>query len=138
MLKILVLILVSFSVHVAASNALYEPQQTREISIIVSSEGYYPKAISIFEGEKIKFFVTATIEAPDCFMVQDHQVFLAANKGKITEGEAKFDKAGEYSFYCPSSKNAGKIVVIKKRSNLRERDVAGSKEVEVWTPKEYE
>lgn len=109
---------------------------TREVSIIVTKEGYYPKSVSVFEGEKIKFFVTSTVEDPGCVIVEAHKVFLAANKGKLTEGEAVFDKAGEYSFYCPGSKNDGKVVVIKKVAPKREV-ASENKESMVWTPKEY-
>jgi plastocyanin len=108
----------------------------REISIIVTKEGYYPKSISVFEGEKVKFFVTSTVEEPHCMIVEAHKVFLAANKGKVTEGEATFDKAGQFAFYCPSSKNDGKIVVLKKF--VPKREVASEKKgPEAWTPKEY-
>ncbi|MFP5386292.1 MAG: cupredoxin domain-containing protein [Bacteriovoracia bacterium] len=109
----------------------------REVAVIVTKEGYYPKSLSVFEGEKIKFYVTSTVEAPDCLIVESHKVFMAATKGKITEAEAVFDKAGEFAFYCPSSKNDGKIVVLKKYEPKRE--VASEKKHEgmLWTPKEY-
>lgn len=104
---------------------------TREISIIVTKEGYYPKSLSVFEGEKVKFFVTSTVEDPSCVIVESHKVFMAAAKGKVTEGEAVFDKAGEFAFYCPSSKNDGKIVVLRKHQPKRE--IAS----DVWMPREY-
>jgi plastocyanin len=107
---------------------------TREISIIVTKEGYYPKSISVFEGEKVKFFVTSTVEDPSCVIVESHKVFMAANKGKVTEGETVFDKAGQFAFYCPSSKNDGKIVVLKKQQP--KRDIAAEK-ADVWMPREY-
>ena len=108
----------------------------REVAVIVTKEGYYPKSLSVFEGEKIKFYVTSTVEEPNCMIVESHKVFLAANKGKVTEAEAVFDKAGEFAFYCPSSKNDGKIVVLKKA--VPKRDVASEKSQEgIWIPKEY-
>lgn len=108
----------------------------REVSVIVTKEGYYPKSLSVFEGEKVKFYVTSTVEEPHCLIVESHKVFLAANKGKVTEAEAVFDKAGEYAFYCPSSKNDGKIVVLKKL--MPKREVASEKtDGMLWTPKEY-
>lgn len=119
-----------------------EPQKlahpTREISIIVTKEGYYPKSISVFEGEKVKFYVTSTVEEPNCVIVESHKVFMAANKGKVTEAETVFDKAGEFAFYCPSSKNDGKVVVLKKA--MPKREVASEKkgdEPSVWMPREY-
>ncbi len=108
----------------------------REVAVIVTKEGYYPKSISVFEGEKVKFYVTSTVEAPDCLIVESHKVFMAANKGKITEAEAFFDKAGEFAFYCPSSKNDGKIVVLKKKLS-KKREIASEKKDMIWTPKEY-
>lgn len=109
-------------------------QPTREISIIVTKEGYYPKSLSVFEGEKVKFYVTSTLDEPHCMIVEGHKVFLAANKGKVTEAEATFDKSGEFAFYCPSSKSDGKIVVMKKF--VPKREIASEKS-DVWTPKEY-
>lgn len=109
---------------------------TREVSVIVTKEGYYPKTLSVFEGEKIKFYVTSTVEEPNCLIVESHKVFMAANKGKVTEAEAVFDKAGEFAFYCPSSKNDGKIVVLKK--SVPKREIASEKnDGMLWTPKEY-
>ncbi|WP_408095373.1 cupredoxin domain-containing protein [Peredibacter sp. HCB2-198] len=108
----------------------------REVAVIVTKEGYYPKSLSVFEGEKVKFYVTSTVEEPHCLIVESHKVFLAANKGKVTEAEAVFDKAGEFAFYCPSSKNDGKIVVLKKV--VPKREVASEKsDGMLWTPKEY-
>ena len=45
-------------------------QPTREISIIVTKEGYYPKSLSVFEGEKVKFYVTSTLDEPHCMIVE--------------------------------------------------------------------
>lgn len=111
-------------------------QPYREVAVIVTKEGYYPKSLSVFEGEKVKFYVTSTVEEPDCLIVESHKVFMAASKGKITEAETTFDKAGEFAFYCPSSKNDGKIVVLKKA--VPKREIASEKKgPEAWTPKEY-
>ena len=114
------------------------PQPSREVSVIVTKEGYYPKNLTVFQGEKVKFYVTSTVEEPDCMLVQGHKVFLAATKGKITEAEATFDTAGTFSFYCPSSKHDGKITVIKKAEKRAIRGLAGQNDPEVWTPKDYE
>lgn len=131
------LFLISFFILSFAFAEEKKPQAVREVSIIVTKEGYYPKSVSVFEGEKIKFFVTSTVEEPNCMIVESHKVFMAANKGKVTEAEAVFDKAGEFAFYCPSSKNDGKIVVLKK--SVPKRDIASEKKHEgmLWTPKEY-
>jgi plastocyanin len=130
------LFLFSFLLSMTVFAADNKPQPVREVSVIVTKEGYYPKSLSVFEGEKVKFYVTSTVEEPHCMIVESHKVFLAANKGKVTEAEAVFDKAGEFAFYCPSSKNDGKIVVLKKA--VPKREVASEKSHEgVWTPKEY-
>lgn len=126
-------LLVSATVYAEKS----APTPTREVAIIVTKEGYYPKALSVFEGERIKFYVTSTVEDPHCLIVESHKVFLAANKGKVTEAEAVFDKAGEFAFYCPSSKNDGKIVVLKKMKTSREIASEKKNDPMLWTPKEY-
>ena len=130
----LFLLLISLSALAAEAQKI---SPTREVAIIVTKEGYYPKSISVFEGEKIKFYVTSTVEEPNCMIVEAHKVFLAASKGKITEGEAVFNKAGEFAFYCPSSKNDGKVVVLKKQTPKREIASDKNHEGMLWTPKEY-
>jgi len=126
------LLFVLLSTSVFSAETKIHP--TREVAVIVTKEGYYPKSLSVFEGEKIKFFITSTVEEPSCLIVESHKVFLAANKGKVTEGEATFDKAGEFAFYCPSSNNDGKIVVIPKVAP--KRDIASERSREdLWTPK---
>jgi len=131
------LFLISFFIMSQIFAAETKVQPVRELAVIVTREGYYPKSLSVFEGEKIKFYVTSTVEEPHCMIVESHKVFLAANKGKVTEAEVVFDKAGEFAFYCPSSKNDGKIVVLKKVMPKREVASEKSQEAALWTPKEY-
>lgn len=134
MRTLLFLFLVNFSAMVSAETKV---QPTREISIIFSEEGYYPKSISVFEGEKVRFFVTSTTDKPNCFIVESHKVFLSATKGKISEGEVTFDKPGSFSFYCPSSKNDGRVVVLETKKP--ERAIASEKKDPLkWVPKDYE
>jgi plastocyanin len=114
------------------------PRPTREISLILSKEGYFPKSVTVFEGEKVKFFVTSTDETPGCVVVESHKVFLAANKGRVSEGESIFETPGEFAFYCPGSKHDGKIIVLKK--TVPKREIASEKKSqapEVWIPREY-
>lgn len=131
------LYLISFMFLFAVMATAASERPLREVAVIVTQEGYYPKSLSVFEGEKVKFYVTSTVEEPHCMIVESHKVFLAANKGKVTEAEVVFDKAGEFSFYCPSSKNNGKVVVLKKQ--VPKREVASEKKHDgmLWTPKEY-
>jgi plastocyanin len=136
-MKFLLLFILFISFHSFAQEAKTVVQPTREVAIIVTKEGYYPKSLSVFEGEKIKFFVTSTVEEPNCLIVESHKIFMAANKGKLTEAEVVFEKAGEFAFYCPSSKNDGKVVVLKKQIPKREVASERSNEASVWVPKEY-
>lgn len=132
-MKLLLISLLSLASVFADTGA---KRSVREISVIVTKEGYYPSSISVFEGETVKFYVTATVEEPHCLIVEAHNVFVAANKGKVTEAEATFDKAGKFALYCPSSKNDGKIVVLKKV--VPKREVASENKVpDAWTPREY-
>lgn len=118
----------------------------RDFSIIVNNEGYYPDRLIVFEGEKVRFFVTSTTNDAKCFIVENHEIFLPANKGRVAEGEVVFDKAGEYSFYCPSFSHRGKLVVLGDRERAQpvvkvNRDPASSTVLrqaeQAWTPKEY-
>lgn len=112
---------------------------TKEFSIIVTKEGYYPKTISVFEEEKVRLFVTNLTNEPNCVIVTGHELFLAAEKDKITEGEVVFKKHGVYPFYCPSSKHRGDITVIQRKKKVIERKVAseeGPNKEGPWMPKE--
>lgn len=131
-MKLFFLSALIFSMPIMARESKVIP--TREVSVIVTQEGYYPKSISVFEGEKVKFYVTSTVEAPHCMIVESHKVFMAATKGKISEAEVEFNKPGEFSFYCPSSKINGKVVVLKKQEPKRE---VASEKRNYWMPREY-
>jgi hypothetical protein len=117
------------------------PKPVRDVSIIVTPEGYYPKEISVFEGDKVHFYVTSTKDDPDCFMLSEYSVFLSAQKGKITEGEAEFNRSGIFNYYCPSSKMGGKVVVLKRKSaeppKATPDRMEARKPAAVWMPKEY-
>lgn len=133
-----------------AQNALEFKEPLREVSIIATKDGFFPKAVSVHEGERVRFFLTSTHDTPDCFVLQNHKVFLAAEKGKVSEKDVVFNEPGRYKFYCPSSKHSGFVTVIEKVSPQdvhgahTSRAVAGetSKDYDdgapsVWTPKDY-
>ncbi len=123
------------------SAKIYE-QPLREFSVILTEEGYYPNNIVAFEGERIKFFLTSTIDKPECLIVEDHKIFLEATKGKVTQGESVFKNAGEYKFYCPSSKYKGLITVLKKpekenKDEFPSREIA-SEGPGYWLPRDHD
>lgn len=119
----------------------------RDFSIIVSNEGYYPDRMIVFEGEKVRFFVTSTTTDAKCFILENHEVFVPANKGRVAEAEVVLNKAGEYAFYCPSFAHKGKLVVLGERERAQpvikiNRDPASTSVLDkqseqAWTPKEY-
>lgn len=111
----------------------------REVAIIVSKTGFYPEAISVFEGERVRFFVTSTMDEPGCFIVGDKKVFLAANKGSITEQEMFFKDSGTLKFHCPTGKMSGTITVIPKDRENKKRVIASEGPIErgPWVPREY-
>lgn len=139
------LFLFVFPISFIANEAFAEGQvkffkkPLREYSIILTNEGYYPNRLVAYEGEKIRFFVTSTLDKAECFIVQDHKVFLSAKKGEVSEGEAIFKTAGKYKFYCPASKNEGFITVLEKSDNVDEqaRKVASEKP-SYWLPRDYD
>lgn len=119
----------------------------REYSVIVSNEGYYPDKLLVFQGERVKFFITSTIDEPSCFMLPEKNLFMSVNKGKISENEVLFDTPGVYKFYCPAGKIKGTITVIPrgKANNdsdsdddmVMDRSVASEK-FRVWKPRTEE
>lgn len=122
----------------------------REISVIVTNEGFYPNKIAVFEGERVRFFVTSTVEEPQCMVIDRHKIFLGAVKGKMSEGEAIFNTPGKYKFYCPSSKAKGSLTVIGKSGKTvtkvkkvvteseSKRTVAGKvDDPAFWIPRNY-
>ncbi len=113
----------------------------REVSVIITKEGYYPKNITVFAGEKIRFYVTTTTDEPSCLILGGKSIAVTANKGKIVEAEAYFDRPSEFSFHCPTGKIFGKLVVLSRPSKKEEfvtakRNIASGSEVRVWKPKE--
>jgi len=111
----------------------------RELSIIAGSEGFYPQKMTVFVGELVRFYVTSTTEEPSCFVLKGKNIFLGARKGKISEGEAFFNKTGQYQFYCPTGKIKGQITVIERPDQVRERvkrEVASQKIIKIWRPRD--
>ncbi|OFZ77034.1 MAG: hypothetical protein A3K03_12820 [Bdellovibrionales bacterium RIFOXYD1_FULL_44_7] len=116
----------------------FPPQRIH--SVIVSETGYYPDSIMLFKGERLKLFVTGTTVQPSCLMIPSKEIFLAAEKGVITEGEVSFEQTGVYEFFCPAKRNIkGKIVVIEKKAQTDKikREVASKNKVKQhWYPKD--
>ena len=111
----------------------------REVSIIATDDGYYPNKVMAFTGEKIKFFITSTSGAKQCFLLQRHEVFVAAEKGKIHEAHVQLDIPGRFKFYCPSTDFKGHLTVIEKFKNEGQgsREPASVKP-KYWTPRDYD
>ena len=109
---------------------------TREHSIIVTEEGFYPESISVFKGEKVRFFVTATTERKECFLIKGKEIFLSAEKGKVSEGIVMFNDPGTYQYYCPTNNYKGTISVIVKKDPNKPRRRVASETVRIWMPKE--
>ncbi len=108
----------------------------REISLIATPEGYYPAKITVFEGEKVHFFVTAIGPNPNCFIINEKNVFLSALSGKVSEGETYFEAPGMLTYRCPSTKIQGQLVILAKKKKV-ERSVASTQaRGKVWRPKD--
>jgi len=108
----------------------------REQAVIITDEGFYPQNIVIFKGEKVRFFVTNTSDQKSCFILKGKDFFLAAEKGKVSEGVFHFKDKGRVEFYCPSQKNKGHLTVLEKPKK-GSREIASEKtSVRVWMPRE--
>ena len=84
----------------------------RDVSVIISREGYYPKTLVFFKGERVRLYVTTTLPEESCFSMPSKDIFLTVKSGKISEGILFFNRAGTYHFNCPMRKITGKIVVL--------------------------
>ena len=93
----------------------------REFSVILTAEGYYPNHLMVHTGERVRFFVTSTKSEDECFVLQDHKLFLAAKRGQVSEGEVVFKEAGKYKFYCPSGKFKGHVTVLDRQSAVQDQ-----------------
>lgn len=133
-MKIL-LVLIVFTSSAWAQKKLDTPM--REQSVIVTKEGFYPEKIVAFAGEKVRFFVTSTLNEPSCFIVKGKGAFVSAKRGRMTETEAFFGEPGEYEVYCPTHQFRGKVVVLDHHGSRR-RSIASQKDApSAWLPKEY-
>lgn len=115
----------------------------REVSIIVTEHGYYPSNLPIFIGEKLKIYLTSTTERPSCLLFPQKDLFMGAEKGKITVGEAYFDRKGEYEFFCPNGKIKGKVKVLERPDKSRRKRALATfrkkkrKKIHYWIPREH-
>lgn len=135
----LVVFLWSFHVKSEGLTETYFKNPTREISIIIAPEGYYPKHIPVFTNEKIKIYLTSTLPGHlnTCLMVPEKSLFMSVTKGKISEGTISFKKDGVYKFYCPTGKIEGKFIVYRKGLKKEVRaNIGGKSYKKEWMPRE--
>lgn len=121
----------------------YYSNSKREVSIIASPEGYYPSKVVVFAGEEVQFYVTGSKQFPSCFILEAADIFIPANPGEISEKKYKFERPGEFKFYCPQGKLTGSITVLEHPERVREaklkRKIASEKsmsKVKLWRPKD--
>lgn len=118
----------------------------RDFSIIATESGYFPKSLSVYVGEQIRFYVTSSASKDQCFLVKDHPIYLSAKLGRIDEGEVEFKSPGRFEYYCPTTSFKGVITVLpkvdyKKKSLSRMPSSYDKKEGEerpkdYWTPRD--
>ena len=110
----------------------------REMAIIIGKEGFYPNRITLYKGEKVRFFITSAGTDSACFNIPDKNVFSSPVKDKITETEVYFDKVGVFQFNCPNNTFTGRVMVLEKYSDIEESKRRGlaSDKVKIWRPKD--
>ncbi len=132
--------LVSFNIlalDYGAEKSYEEPR--RQVSLIISKEGYYPEKLTAFVGERVRFFVTNSTRKQSCMILREKDLFISTELGKISEGEVLFDKPGTFKFYCPTGNISGSISVLERPSTVRKREIASekkSKKIRYWLPKD--
>lgn len=133
--------LVAFSIDYGDTDveAVNYTNPKRELSVIITPEGYYPKEFSVFVGEKVNFFVTNLSKKQSCMIIREKDFYLSSTRGKISEGSVVFDKPGVYSYYCPTGKIQGKLTVLERFVSKTKREIASEKKksvVRYWLPRE--
>lgn len=111
----------------------------RRLSVIATDTGYYPSEFSVFEGERVQFFVTSTTKTPSCLMAPQLELFMAAHKGEVSEGTAYFKAPGVYEFHCPAGNIKGRITVLERPEITREREMKreiASEKMKIWIPRD--
>lgn len=110
----------------------------REEAIIIGENGFYPNRISVFKGEKVRFFVTSTLKDKGCFNIPAKNIFSSPSKGKIIETEVFFEDSGTFVINCPNMQFSAHIVVQEKSADKFEAKRRGlaSDVVKVWKPKD--
>lgn len=110
----------------------------REQSIIIGENGFYPNKISVFKGEKVRFFITSTQKEKSCFNIPDKEIFTSPARGEIIEKEVFFEKSGSFVVNCPNMMYSGRITVLENRADQIESNRRGlaSDLVQVWRPKD--
>lgn len=118
-------------------NKLERP--VRNYSVILAEDGFSPENLVAYEGETLNISVTSTKEDKGCLFLREHNVFIAAQRGKINHGSVDLDEQGSFEFYCPSLKFKGTLTVLSKPEKEVKRDIASEKpEVNYWLPRDYD
>ena len=109
----------------------------RDLSVIVAEDGFYPNHLVAFKGEKIRLFITSSSKKDSCFVLQKHEVFIAAEISVVNEAEFVADQSGRFRFYCPSSDFEGFLTVFEKDKPKEEVDRSiASEKPKYWTPRD--
>ncbi len=110
----------------------------REVAILIGKEGFYPNRVTLYKGEKVRFFISSVGVDSACFNIPDKNVFSSPGKDKIAEAEVYFDKVGVFQFNCPNNTFTGRVMVLEKYSDREESRRRGlaSDTVKIWRPKE--
>ena len=113
----------------------------RSFSIISTAEGYYPEKLTAFVGEELSLFFTNTQKRPNCMVIPEKNVFLAAARGSISESKVTFDAPGKFVFYCPSHSGQGEITILPRtdlEAEKKKRSIASVNEEDSgpWIPRD--
>ena len=131
MMKKFFISLFIFSSLVWAEEPLHPWRAQRQISIIASQESFYPQNILVYEGETVRFYIT-TVSPESCFVIKEKNVFTGLKRGEIFEQEVQFSEQGNFSFFCPSHKIMGNILVLPKQVKSLTRRPASLE----WMPRD--
>jgi hypothetical protein len=140
-------ILALFGSFTAISND--EPEKVwfdaakREMAIIITDEGFYPQQLSVFQGEKVTFYLTSTAREDRCFMIANKEIFVPVYKNQLQIVEVEFKREETLDFHCPVGNMRGRISILEhpnhRKDRLQKRELASesvTRQPKIWMPRE--
>ena len=86
-------------------------QSVRELSLIITEQGFFPTALLVTREVPVRLFVTSVGERSLCLILAGYPVQREIRVGKVEEIEFTPKASGPIRFYCPINAAEGSFLV---------------------------